>query len=226
MVLHRSSSSPHNYILLPLTLHVRFLISDSSDKILTGNSIAIDAQHLEMLIDSQHRSHITINHYFHYCLTLQRQSELELQKLLPFGVFSIIERWHLCRDILRLHSVLFCALFVISTLWKRGHKVTCNNPGLRTALCLHSMLLKHSLKEQNRGGTRALDCRKALMILMTPEFKNYNLLYPNALFFSLIYQSLSQGNWKNTIELISHCLPLKESTGADRGHGADIANSE
>ena len=202
MVLHRSSSSPHNYILLPLTLHVRFLISDSSDKMLTGNSIAIDAQHLEMLIDSQHRSHISIDHYFHYCLTLQRQSELELQKLLPFGVCTIIERWQLCRDNLRLHSGLFCSLFVISTLWKRGHRVTCNNPALWTALCLHYMLLKHSLKEQNREGgrneykvryilalcfvlynprmtkTTAVDYRKALM--MTPDFKNYNLLYPNA----------------------------------------------
>ena len=78
--------------LLPLTLHVRFLISDSSDKMLTRNPIAIDAQHLEMLIDSQHRSHISIDQYFHYCLTLQRQSELELQKLLPFGVCTIIER--------------------------------------------------------------------------------------------------------------------------------------
>ena len=26
----------------------------------------------------------------------------------------------------------------------------------------------------------AEDCRKAFIILMTPEFKNYNLLYPNA----------------------------------------------
>ena len=69
---------------------------------------------------------------------------------------------------------------------------------------------------------RTVDYRKALM--MTPKFKNYNLLYPNALLFSLIYQS-SQGNWKNTIELISHCIPLKESTGADWGHRADIARS-
>ena len=42
-----------------------------------------------------------------------------------------------------------------------------------------------------------------------------------ALIFSLIYQSLSQGDWK----LISHCIPLKASTGADWGHGADIARS-
>ena len=86
------SYSSDNYILLPLTLHVRFLISDSNGKMLTRNTIAVGAPYLTMLIDSQHRSHISIDQYFHYCHTLQRQSELELQKLTPFGVFSIVER--------------------------------------------------------------------------------------------------------------------------------------